>query len=634
MRADSPHLSVHCSSPDRQHLLNVSSDDSLSSSSLSCSSAAGHRPPSPPRRYRHRQRLKWRLGGVLIFMVVYVCLVVAGVNFGRSTTSYSVPPKQNRALLELSLMDSLDGPHCGDESTLGKAGLPLWILGVVYMFFGLAIVCDDYFVDSLERISIALDLSDDVAGATFMAAGSSAPEFFTALVGAFFKSEEENPGTGTIVGSAVFNITVIIGLTAVLAGETLHLDWWPLIRDSSYYSISIVLLVVVFVGITPGEVHWWEGLIMVLFYFGYIGIMKYNSQIIGWLNEKRESAIIQEHEAMTRSKIDGEAPLPFERFRGMNPRFRSIYRQGVEYESRMRAASQGEKARRQKEMELPSVRFKVGAKAVILANKFKEKGEAHEDGEPSASKSKDADEKPDNSSDVEANDDERKNKDGKLDGSFGGGDSDSVKQKSSDEDDDDDSPRAGLCKRIGKRCIVIASYPWLLAFRYTIPDSSQQRWAKYYMLSFSMSIFWIGVISFFMVDFASKLGFCLGLSANVMGLTILAAGTSVPDALSSVLVARDGKGDMAVSNAVGSNVFDILLGLGFPWFISTFNGPTNIDTGGIVVYTLILFAVLIAFIGLLVYTKFRLYKWIGYLMFVMYVAFVIFSLIWDTQKNA
>lgn len=39
------------------------------------------------------------------------------------------------------------------------------------------------------------------------------------------------------------------------------------------------------------------------------------------------------------------------------------------------------------------------------------------------------------------------------------------------------------------------------------------------------------------------------------------------DCLSSILVARDGFGDMAVSNAIGSNVFDINLGLGLPFLI-------------------------------------------------------------------
>ena len=46
--------------------------------------------------------------------------------------------------------------------------MALLIWGIFYMFWGLAIVCDDYFVESLEKISEALDLSHDVAGATFM----------------------------------------------------------------------------------------------------------------------------------------------------------------------------------------------------------------------------------------------------------------------------------------------------------------------------------------------------------------------------------------------------------------------------------------------------------------------------------
>ena len=52
----------------------------------------------------------------------------------------------------------------------------------------------------------------------------------------------------------------------------------------------------------------------------------------------------------------------------------------------------------------------------------------------------------------------------------------------------------------------------------------------------------------------------------VMGTTVLAAGTSIPDALSSIAVAKDGLANMAVANAVGSNVFDIWLGLGFIGF--------------------------------------------------------------------
>lgn len=52
-----------------------------------------------------------------------------------------------------------------------------------------------------------------------------------------------------------------------------------------------------------------------------------------------------------------------------------------------------------------------------------------------------------------------------------------------------------------------------------------------------------------------------------MGLTFLAAGTSVPEAVSSVIVTNQGHGAMGISNSLGSNTFDILLCLGIPWLV-------------------------------------------------------------------
>lgn len=52
-----------------------------------------------------------------------------------------------------------------------KGGLIIHVLIAIFTFLGLAIVCDDYFVSSLDRICEELRLSPDVAGATFMAAG-------------------------------------------------------------------------------------------------------------------------------------------------------------------------------------------------------------------------------------------------------------------------------------------------------------------------------------------------------------------------------------------------------------------------------------------------------------------------------
>uniref|UniRef100_A0AAZ3RUA2 Sodium/calcium exchanger membrane region domain-containing protein n=1 Tax=Oncorhynchus tshawytscha TaxID=74940 RepID=A0AAZ3RUA2_ONCTS len=124
-----------------------------------------------------------------------------------------------------------------------KGAVLLHAVCAIYMFYALAIVCDVYFVPSLEKISENLQLSEDVAGATFMAAGSSAPELFTSLIGVFITKGDL--GVGTIVGSAVFNILVIIGICGIFAGQPISLSWWPLLRDSLYYILSILMLIVV-----------------------------------------------------------------------------------------------------------------------------------------------------------------------------------------------------------------------------------------------------------------------------------------------------------------------------------------------------------------------------------------------------
>lgn len=74
-----------------------------------------------------------------------------------------------------------------------------------------------------------------------------------------------------------------------------------------------------------------------------------------------------------------------------------------------------------------------------------------------------------------------------------------------------------------------------------------------------------------------------------MGLTILAAGTSIPDLITSVIVARKGLGDMAVSSSVGSNIFDITVG--WVWqttkktliLIAVYKGQCNIHLEMIIV---------------------------------------------------
>lgn len=156
----------------------------------------------------------------------------------------------------------------------------LHVLGVVYMFVALAIVCDEFFVPALDVIIEKLDIQDDVAGATFMAAGGSAPELFTSVIGVFVSFDDV--GIGTIVGSAVFNILFVIGMCALFSKTVLTLTWWPLFRDCFFYSASLITLIIFF---RDNYIHWYEALILFCFYVAYVSFMKWNQPMERWVKK-------------------------------------------------------------------------------------------------------------------------------------------------------------------------------------------------------------------------------------------------------------------------------------------------------------------------------------------------------------
>lgn len=154
-----------------------------------------------------------------------------------------------------------------------QGAVVLHVIGLVYMFVALAIVCDEFFVPSLDVIIEKLGISEDVAGATFMAAGGSAPELFTSVIGVFVAFSDV--GIGTIVGSAVFNILFVIGMCALFSKTVLLLTWWPLFRDCTFYSISLITLILFFM---DNLIEWWEALLLLGTYASYVFFMKFNAQ--------------------------------------------------------------------------------------------------------------------------------------------------------------------------------------------------------------------------------------------------------------------------------------------------------------------------------------------------------------------
>lgn len=135
--------------------------------------------------------------------------------------------------------------------------------------------------------------------------------------------------------------------------------------------------------------------------------------------------------------------------------------------------------------------------------------------------------------------------------------------------------------------------------------------------------------TYFMVDAVNRCGTILHIPQLAMALVFLAAGTSIPDALGSIAVAKQGEGDMAVANALGSNVFDILIGLGVPWFIKTGLMGRKVEFIGkwdeLRYDIVVLVAVLVLFVGCLLANKWFLTRKMGIVLLVLYGFFLLYN---------
>ncbi|XP_069722487.1 sodium/potassium/calcium exchanger 1 isoform X2 [Phaenicophaeus curvirostris] len=523
----------------------------------------------------------------------------------------------------------------------------LHIFGMIYVFVALAIVCDEYFVPALGVITEKLQISEDVAGATFMAAGGSAPELFTSLIGVFIS--HSNVGIGTIVGSAVFNILFVIGTCAVFSREILHLTWWPLFRDISFYIVDLLMLILFFL---DSVIDWWESLLLLTAYATYVFTMKQNVYLEQWVKQelnKKLSAVqaaSAEHirkkssgavaDDGTKKPADGKKLQPASALqRGsssaslhnsqmrstifqlmihtLDPLAEAKFRDRVDILSNITKAKaetlagQGSKPE-EEDKKAPST-VQVTPASDSEPSKDKEKADALQDGQPSS----DSDSSEDSSSESEEDNDD----------------------DSTDDDDENDQPLSLEWPETRKKqAIYLFLFPIVFPLWSTLPDVRNPDSKKFFVITFFGSILWIAAFSYLMVWWAHQVGETIGISEEIMGLTILAAGTSIPDLITSVIVARKGLGDMAVSSSVGSNIFDITVGLPVPWFLySVFNGlsPVAVSSNGLFCAIVLLFLMLLFVIISIAVCKWKMNKLLGLTMFALYFVFLIVSVMLEDK---
>ena len=175
----------------------------------------------------------------------------------------------------------------------------------------------------------------------------------------------------------------------------------------------------------------------------------------------------------------------------------------------------------------------------------------------------------------------------------------------------------------------VLTAPIVFSIWLTVPDVRREERSSWFPLAFVGAISWIGIISYPMVWMASIIGNTMGVSEEVMGITILAAGTSIPDLLSSVIVAQQGQGDMAVSSSIGSNIFDVTFGLPLPWFFwCLINNKAYPVTATTLKFSLILLLfMLVATVGTIAASGWKLTRTLGATMFCLYGVFILLSLL-------
>ncbi|MDM8549751.1 calcium/sodium antiporter [Desulfobacterales bacterium HSG2] len=339
---------------------------------------------------------------------------------------------------------------------------------IIVAIYILSVITDEFFVTSLDQISRAWKIPPDVAGASLMAMGSSAPELSIAVLALFKEGgTHSDVGIGTIVGSAVFNILVITGISAIIRDARVTLP--AVARDTVFYLISIGFLLYAF---WDGEITLVESFFFIVLYAGYIAFL-FLVPVGGEL--ETSPAEEKEEKEITEQKS---------RFQGIH----NLIEKGIGF----------------------------------LA--------------------------------------------GDAETSYG--------------------------------------------------------------RAFVVSIALIAGLSWILVDSAIIFADSLGIPPVIVALTILAGGTSAPDLIASIVVAKQGKGSMAVANAIGSNIFDILVCLGLPWMIALLflDQPViHVGTQDLLTSILILVStVIILFIFL--FTDRLLTKKEGWCLLGIYVAYVLWTL--------
>jgi len=458
----------------------------------------------------------------------------------------------------------------------------LWFVVIGFMFFAQHHVCDAYFVPAINVFVGKMKKSDNkwlqrwgeeaVAGATICALGCNGPEMFTNLISLYTGSDA---GIGVVVGSEIFNLLIIVGLTISAAPVLpLALERVPFVRDCMFYALSIALL---YWALLDHAIEAYEAWVLLGAAGVYVACVYFTSDFVACIPAFRPDAVADvETASKKKGKMHGVEVAVEEILHG-----RMVDAHGGNAEKwNLDATAHGIYAEPNKPPSSEETKtgnrgsigfqFEGGDAMLGAVLKYKDLKEVvlmdmgvinlefiHNLQHITLKLTVDD---PDKRTELLNNIQEfslgRPWVHG-YDATIRGAWQHLVHtMKSADP---------LLDKVLAIPHFLIDAVLKLTLFSVDVKDVSKEgRWP----LCFVGAMFWLAIFSFFMLEIANQINYNIpALPNSFLGITVCAIGTSFPNAVASVLMAQQNKPAAAIANALGSNVQNVFLAMALPWVI-------------------------------------------------------------------
>ncbi|NCO04748.1 MAG: calcium/sodium antiporter [Candidatus Magasanikbacteria bacterium] len=149
-----------------------------------------------------------------------------------------------------------------------------------------------------------------------------------------------------------------------------------------------------------------------------------------------------------------------------------------------------------------------------------------------------------------------------------------------------------------------------------------------YSWSTSVLMFLLGLVGLvlggkWIVDSAITIAAAAGLSESLIGLTVVALGTSLPELATTIVAVRKGHTDLAIGNVIGSNIFNVFWILGLTSVVKPI--PFDVNTNLDVIFTT--FGTLLLFLFMFIGKRHRLERWQGVLFILLYIGYMVFAIV-------